>query len=218
MSLVVFPKTVVLEPTVPELDTLGIAEHLTSVMSHGVAYTMVFLGCGCAIHEVAVCKALLSKEYKIEQEIFMDKFVCSNAIATIEDYVGIHSNSKWTTHAVFDAACMLLALGQSHLLKIYRHYRNAAPPDKRSSHGRTWRASSRNCSCWNPPSSQSTTTAYCGAIAPTTSTPLEISLNPYQHCRISLIWDSEKSYMSRNWFSWGVYQWEALAKITSKNT
>ena len=84
--VLVVPKDMDIAPTVAELDIKGIARHLTRCMDKGIAYVPVFLGCGCARHEVALCKELHVLGYQLHNEMFMDNVVTSATISNIELY------------------------------------------------------------------------------------------------------------------------------------
>jgi len=101
--------------TVAELDIKGIARHLTTrCMDKGIAYVPVFLGCGCARHEVALCKELRSLGYKLHNEMFLDDVVTTAAISNIAAYTK-------KTHADYDPRPVLVFSFtdlESHMLNL----------------------------------------------------------------------------------------------------
>lgn len=84
--VLVAPKDMDVAPTVAELDIKGIARHLTKCMDKSVVYAPIFLGCGCARHEVALCKELHVLGYQLHNEIFMDNVVTTVTISNIQLY------------------------------------------------------------------------------------------------------------------------------------
>ena len=84
--VLVVPKTIDIAPTILDIDIDGIAMHLTRTMEIGSVYVPVFIGCGCARHEVALCQKLRVLGYRLRYEMFMDNFVTSAAITNIENY------------------------------------------------------------------------------------------------------------------------------------
>lgn len=111
--VLVVPKDMDIVPTVAELDIKSIARHLIRCMDKNVAYVPIFLGCGCARHEVALCRELLGLGYKLHNEVFMDNVVTSATISNIELYTR-------TMHKEYDPRPILIfSYGdlQSHMLK-----------------------------------------------------------------------------------------------------
>ena len=88
---------------------MNIARHLTRCMDKGIAYVPVFLGCGCARHEVALCKELHVLGYQLHNEMFMDNIVTSATISNIELYTE-------TMHAEIDPRPALISDLQLHML------------------------------------------------------------------------------------------------------
>jgi len=93
--LLVIPKIVdFVQPTILDIDINGIVRHLTRFMDKSNSYVPVFIGYGCAKHEVAVCKELRTQGYKLHHELFMDNFVTTATITNVETYTELmHANS-----------------------------------------------------------------------------------------------------------------------------
>ena len=116
--VLVVPKGLDVVPTVAELDIKGIARHLTRCMDKGIAYVPVFLGCGCARHEVALCKELRVLGYQLQNEMFMDNVVTSATISNIELYTEtMHTDNDPRPTLIFSYSDL-----QSHMLRSLSRY------------------------------------------------------------------------------------------------
>jgi hypothetical protein len=117
--VLVVPKDMDIAPTITEIDIKGIAMHLTSrFMDKDVAYAPVFLGCGCAQHEVALCKELRAMGYKLHNEMFIDKIVTTATISNIAVYTE-------TMHKDYDPRPILVLSFtdlHSHMLVLSKNY------------------------------------------------------------------------------------------------
>lgn len=116
--VLVVPPDMDIAPTVAELDIKSIARHLTTrCMDKGIAFVPVFLGCGCARHEVALCKEIRSLGYKLHNEMFLDDVVTTAAISNIAAYTK-------TTHADYDPRPVLVFSFtdlESHMLNLSKN-------------------------------------------------------------------------------------------------
>lgn len=116
--VLVVPRNMDVAPTVAELDIKGIARHLTRCMDKSIAYVPVFLGCGCARHEVALCKELRLLGYQLHSEMFMDKVVTSATISNIELYTEtMHTDNDPRPTLIFSYSDL-----QSHMLSSLSRY------------------------------------------------------------------------------------------------
>lgn len=96
-----------IEPTSSCMDVRGIAEHLTTGMEKGETLVPVFIGCGCAKHEVAVCKEIANLGFSLQHEMFMDRSITSAAISHIQSYAdALHKESDARPIIVFSFAAL----------------------------------------------------------------------------------------------------------------
>lgn len=121
--VLVVPKDTDVAPTVAELDIKGIARHLTRCMDKGIAYVPVFLGCGCARHEVALCKEFRELGYQLHNEMFVDNVLTTATISNIELYTKtMHTENDPRPTLIFSFSDlqlhMLRSLSRDPLIKF----------------------------------------------------------------------------------------------------
>jgi hypothetical protein len=106
-----------IRPTVPDIDVAGVAQHMATYMDKQYAFVPVFICCGCAEHEVQVCRKLWQMGYTLKQEMFMDRTITSVAIKTIQCYSD-------ETHTATEPCPVLLFTFKDLRTEILRLIRN----------------------------------------------------------------------------------------------